>query len=883
MVTELEWRCCPGYMGVDCKEAVAEKPRSIAYPAELPPNDMKPRLDSRPKQKQEDSQDKKIQFLEDELFRLTQTVLELQSAITNVDKNPKVTVQEDASQRVISWLNNLHDHPRLDSTLEEKTRNTYPLNTNDSYKSGTESLTYEEDEIKDGLKAKINRLEQVNGKVNDYEGQLKQLQEAAQGPTITMPNSQLYQEYIDAKFEALRQEMLEGFEKKMADLKNSCEYKLTGIQQYCDDHEANFLGLRESVAEKENNLRKQIQNLQNVIETPLNHSCCSDNIREHTNTLDKKIEKIVEANKILNARIDNEIKHITAPYSEDNFDEKWEEMEARINVTEKNAEEHCFYIEETLRNVIATKVDEVRDLFDKKFQAIESRLGSTILNIANVTSPDDIFTTRGSRLQNNSESENKHIVLEINFMKNKLQHTEEVCQSLSQYLESLQKGIENTNSKYDQLFLKTKENSDILKSFNSSLSEKFNLLKGTQRDIHKLHKDLRIVRFGLNAIDKDVKLLQNGLNSCKEQLLGINSTCGKTQLELLRKTDEIQKMMNNQTIHQNNNCNQSNHLNKKINQLNGKEFFNLTKCKDKIPGISDLEDKVSNVEKTCNKLDSVSSSLQRIKDGLNRHISSLWNCFSQMNITVTSHSKDIFSLKNFTQQFNSQFHKFAIDLQDPKKIQPPICGLLMEAGQAGPPGTLLRSRKGLPKRINGQDGQNNMLISEGYAGAPGYPNPPKPPSPKVGAFTSLVSFSAGLTKKPFPEDVGVIRFNKVLVNDGNYYNPNTGFFTSPYEGRYLITAVLVPERGEYIEAMLSVSNSSVAQLHTAGYQKDLPEYRKPRSGKRICGGTGAFQLVLHLKTGAEVGVVVTGGKLAYSDSDEMYSTFSGVFLYPEIS
>ncbi|XP_026527658.1 EMILIN-2 isoform X1 [Notechis scutatus] len=994
MVTELEWRCCPGYMGVDCKEAVAEKPRSIAYPAELPPNDMKPSLDSRPKQKQEDSQDKKIQFLEDELFRLTQTVLELQSAITNVDKNPKVTVQEDASQRVISWLNNLHDHPGLDSTLEEKTGNTYPLNSNDSYKSGTESLTSEEDEIKDGLKAKIDRLEQLNEKVNDYEGQLKQLQEAAQGPTITMPNSQLYQEYIDAKFEALRQEMLEGFEKKMADLKNSCEYKLTGIQQYCDDHEANFLGLRESVTEKENDLRKQIQNLQNVIETPLNHSWCSDNIREHMNTLDKKIEKIAEANKILNARIDNEIKHITAPYLENNFDEKWEEIEARINVTEKNAEEHCFYIEETLRNVIATKVDEVRNLSDKKFHAIESRLGSTILNIANVTSPGDIFTTRGSRLQNNSESENKHIVLEINLMKNKLQHTEEVCQSLSQYLESLQKGIENTNSKYDQLFLKTKDNSDFLKSFNSSLSEKFNLIKGTQRDIHKLHKDLRIVRFGLNAIDKDVKLLQNGLNSCKEQLLGINSTCGKTQLELLRKTDEIQKMMNNQTIHQNNNCNQSNHLNKKINQLNGEEFFNLTKCKDKIPGISDLEDKVSNVEKTCNKLDSVSSSLQRIKEGLNRHISSLWNCFNQMNITVTSHSKDIFSLKNFTQQFNSQFHKFAIDLQDLKKIQPPLYekssvlltkeqqgqipqphsdptkplhssqpgkfpapsqpripvqsqievhlqpsqpqisvqipelriplqplrpqiiiqpplqgiplqssdsrvpiqpskpgfsplpgsgGLLMEAGQAGPPGTLLRSRKGLPKRINGQDGQNNMLISEGYAGAPGYPNPPKPPSPKVGAFTSLVSFSAGLTKKPFPEDVGVIHFNKVLVNDGNYYNPNTGFFTSPYEGRYLITAVLVPERGEYIEAMLSVSNSSVAQLHTAGYQKDLPEYRRPRSGKRICGGTGAFQLVLHLKTGAEVGVVVTGGKLAYSDSDEMYSTFSGVFLYPEIS
>ncbi|XP_070603690.1 EMILIN-2 isoform X2 [Erythrolamprus reginae] len=981
MVTELEWRCCPGYMGVDCKEAVAEKPRSIAYPVERPPNDMKPSSDARPKQKQENSQDKKIQFLEDELFRLTQTVLELQSTITNVDKNPKVTVQEDASQRVISWLNNLHDHPGLDSTSEEKTENTYPLNTNDSYKSETEILTSEEVELEDGLKAKINRLEQLNGKVNEYEEQLKQLQEAAQGPTITMPNSQLYQEYIDAKFEALRQEMLEGFEKKMADLKNSCEYKLTGIQQYCDDHETNFIGLQESVAEKENDLRNQIQKLQNIIKVPLNHSCCSDDIKEQMNTLDKKIEKIAEANKILNARIDNEIQHISTPHSEDNFNEKWEEIEARINVTEKNAEEHCFYIEETLRNVITTKAAEVRNLFDKKFQAIESRLGSTILDIANVSSPDDIYTTRGSTLQNNSESQNKQIVLEINLMKNKLQHTEDVCQSLSQYLESLQKGIENTNSKYDQLFSKTKDNSDILKSFNSSLSEKFNLIKGTQRDIHKLHRDLRMVRFGLNVIDKDVRLLQNGLNSCKEQLLGINSTCGKRQLELLRKTEAMQKMMNNQTIHQNNCCS---FLNKKINQLNGEELFNLTKCKNKIPGISDLEDKVSNVEKTCNKLDSVSSSLQRIKEGLNKHISQLWTCFGQMNITVTSHSEDIFSLKNLTQQFNTQFHKFAVDLQDPKKIQPYIyekpsvllakeqqgeipqphsdptkplqssqprilvqsqtevrlhpsqpktsvqipelriplqpsrpqiiiqpplqgiplrstdsriltepskpgfsflpgsSGLLVEAGQAGPPGTRLRSRKGLPKRINGQDGQNNMIISEGYAGAPGYPNPPKSPPPQ-GAFTSSISFSAGLTKKPFPDDVGVIHFNKVLVNDGNYYNPNTGLFTPPYEGRYLITAVLVPERGEYIEAVLSVSNSSVAQLHSAGYKKDQPEYRKPRSGKRICGGSGAFQLVLHLKTGAEVGVVVTGGKLAYTDSDEMYSTFSGVFLYPEIS
>lgn len=39
---------------------------------------------------------------------------------------------------------------------------------------------------------------------------------------------------------------------------------------------------------------------------------------------------------------------------------------------------------------------------------------------------------------------------------------------------------------------------------------------------------------------------------------------------------------------------------------------------------------------------------------------------------------------------------------------------------------------------------------------------------------SLVSFSVGLTQKPFPSDGGVVLFNKVLVNDGDVYDPSTG-------------------------------------------------------------------------------------------------------------
>lgn len=44
-----------------------------------------------------------------------------------------------------------------------------------------------------------------------------------------------------------------------------------------------------------------------------------------------------------------------------------------------------------------------------------------------------------------------------------------------------------------------------------------------------------------------------------------------------------------------------------------------------------------------------------------------------------------------------------------------------------------------------------------------------------------VSFSAGLTP-PIQGELGIIRFNKVLVNDGGHYDPNTGRLTHYLKG-----------------------------------------------------------------------------------------------------
>uniref|UniRef100_A0A669PLS3 Elastin microfibril interfacer 2 n=1 Tax=Phasianus colchicus TaxID=9054 RepID=A0A669PLS3_PHACC len=584
-VTELEWRCCPGYKGEDCREGPSEQPRAARRPTTPAKAIVKKGLGN---------------FFFEFWY---------------------LTVQEDASKMLVTWLNNLYDRPEPDSAVSGETDSIHlpGLLSNKDQKDPfldfeVEDLKSELAEVKEALKNRNDKLEELNGKVKGYEGQLKQLQEAAQGPTITMPSDNIYREYIDSKFESLRQELLEGFEKKMADLKNSCEYKLQDIQQQCDDNENNCLGIIDVIKGKENDLKKEINSLRTQI--PSNHSsCCKESERndlgQQIKDLDKKLDRVVEAHRILNVRIDNEISRLSTPDLEDMFGERLEELDARMNITERNAEEHCFYIEETLRNTIAVEADELRD-FDTGFA-------------------------------------NEQFTAEMNLMKNKLLSLERLCgqkcQSVPQSMEDLQKELENCNNNYSHLLMKTENNSALLQFLNSSLNEK---IKGNQRDNQKIQRDLRVLRYSLNVMDKDVKNIQDGLNSCKEQLLGVNSTCRKTQRGVYRKIDQMQKTFANQTIHPSDNC--CSEMRERLEQINDQILNDHSKCKEKAhgmqDGVSDVESRVSRVEKVCGKLDSVSGSLQKIKEGLDKHVSSLWNCIREMNGTISSHSKDISGLKN---------------------------------------------------------------------------------------------------------------------------------------------------------------------------------------------------------------------------------------------
>ncbi|XP_062933172.1 EMILIN-2 [Cynocephalus volans] len=960
-VTQLEWRCCPGFRGGDCQEGPKDAVKTPRPTPARPRNSMKKATDNEPsqvsepkktlsptrvaepsqavdpKQGPQELQEKKIQVLEEKVLRLTRMVLDLQSSVAGVNENLKHAIQDDASKTLASWLSSLHPPAVPDSVIAGDTEVVQLPGMPNTTESGMKDIKSELAEVKDTLKTKSDKLEELDGKVKGYEGRLRQLQEAAQGPTVTMTTNELYQAYVDSKINALREELMEGMDRKLADLKNSCEYKLIGQPQRCDDYGSSYLGVIELIGEKETSLRKEINDLRAHLQNPSAlPKCCdgekSGDFGQQIKTLDQKIERVSEATRMLNGRLDNEFDRLVAPESEVDFDARWNELDARINVTEKNAEEHCFYIEETLRGAISREVNDLKQLLDQKIQALEDRLGY-VLHMANST--DAEFTPPGSALPGVAGSGNEQVMMELNHLKDKVQVVEDIC------LQNFQGEPHRTedalpNGKDHAVG----DSASLLKALNDTMHRRF---QETEYSIQKLQRDFSFLYSQLNRTKNNVTHLQNEVSGCRA---GINAGASG-----FPRTGGQERTVESLPSPQDPMADCCGQLEDRWQRLQSQVLSKLDGCKENTNGVqrevSMVEGRLSLMEKTCSKLDSISGSLQRIKEGLTRHVSSLWNCVRQMNGTLSSHSRDIGGLKNSVQQFYRHVFQISTDLQDLIKFQPstteepstapqlptggkapqapaeaptepppppedtaqrPVLplrppwppedtlpppawpgwpglpflpgstGVIMETGEAGPPGRTGMSGRGLPP---GADG-HTVPSAEGYAGAPGYPKSPPVPSPGV-PVPSLVSFSAGLTQKPFPSDRGVVLFNKVLVNDGDVYNPTTGIFTAPYDGRYLITATLTPERDAYVEAVLSVSNASVAQLHTAGYKREFLEYHRPPGALHTCGGPGAFHLIVHLKAGDGVNIVVTGGRLAHTDFDEMYSTFSGVFLYPFLS
>ncbi|RMB94058.1 hypothetical protein DUI87_29511 [Hirundo rustica rustica] len=273
-----------------------------------------------------------------------------------------------------------------------------------------------------------------------------------------------------------------------------------------------------------------------------------------------------------------------------------------------------------------------------------------------------------------------------------------------------------------------------------------------------------------------------------------------------------------------------------------------------------LEPRVAKLEGVCEQLEAVAGGLRGVREGLGRHVAGLWGAVRDLNATARAQAALLdkaLELPPRLGALNASLGHLRGELQRLARLErhgpPGPPGPAGPVGETGPPG---------PTGPPGKDGEQGPMGPPGEVGEPG--------------SVPRVAFSAALsTQRTEP---GTVAFDQVLLNDGGAYDPETGTFTAPVPGRYLVSAVLTGHRGEGLEAVLSRSGHGIARLDSAGFQPEGLEKGPVAAQAPSPGALGVFSLLLPLAAGETLCVDLVSGRLAHAP-DEPLTVFSAALLY----
>ncbi|XP_042201793.1 EMILIN-1 [Callorhinchus milii] len=421
------------------------------------------------------------------------------------------------------------------------------------------------------------------------------------------------------------------------------------------------------------------------------------------------------------------------------------------------------------------------------------------------------------------------------------------CSEIQLELDRLKEDVRKCEEQHRDVLQKSQ-------SFNNTL-KRLGMFGGTlPMDLGSMQGELKDVQLTFNSFESTLKVFQDSVDRHNHNVDLLNATFSETTGNISAKLNSIQSIV---VAHLGQSEERMTGLQNEIDQLSHHQVQGAG-CQ---ASTNRLQERLTKLEKVCDKLDSVSQNVERIRAGLNNHISSLWSCHQELNKTLLVHSMVIESversgldsmnhrishLNSSVAQLNMEVYNFT---RQPFLGNEGPPGLPGPQGPAGPPG--LPGAKGLP----GKHGET------GPAGA--------------AAEVQRLSFSAALTVSQV--EPGTVLFNNVLVNDGEHYDATTGIFTVPVDGRYFLSAVLTGHRTQKIEAVLSKSNVGVARVDSGGYQPEGLENKPVVETQPVTGSLAVFNIILSLRQGETVCIDLVTGQLAHSE--EPLTVFNGVLLY----
>ena len=498
-------------------------------------------------------------------------VLDMQARMTDMSSNLRLEFQEDASKMLVTLLNN------VGQPVSARGAETETVQVQD-FSFELPAMPIDEvmnkiSQVSDDLESKGNTLNDLLGRVERHDGQINLLMEATQNhlstpppPPPPPPPANDLRGYLDEKISALREELMEGMDIKLADLKNSCDYKIMSVQENCEGQEANYLSLAELMDSKETDLRNEIQDLKNKLVDPGKEEVCDSVL----------------------ACVEN--------------------LEIHWNSSEKTS------VVEQLKMEQAEAIKDLRETLEDKLASMEDRLNTQFV---------DTSTNSPSGGKPDTQRDFNSLKDSVRALEDRFDVLDQLCSKANvTVVENLQRDFRSCRTAIDAMETHLDTQGQF---FNDSTS------------IENVHSELS------NLKDR-VDLLSDIVH---QQSKSSNATSGQVKAAAEQEAKDLLQL--HRTQHQ--------ELRNQLEELRREVKAEADHCREQTEDvgkeITNIDSRIVSMESLCSKLDPVASSLQRIKEGLNKHVTALWTCVNQLNGTVGAHARNIGELRGTCQNLQN--------------------------------------------------------------------------------------------------------------------------------------------------------------------------------------------------------------------------------------
>uniref|UniRef100_A0A668U9T6 EMI domain-containing protein n=1 Tax=Oreochromis aureus TaxID=47969 RepID=A0A668U9T6_OREAU len=615
-VTELEWKCCPGYSGENCYDGPTSQP-DIAMPpfkgAAIPHRPSVKGFPHGNKYGISGVTGERLDRIEEDLRRLTQGLDTLNGVVTGLEDRLRTSLREDTNKILVSLLPNkprVPDSPVGFGLIPDGTHD--GLDGAGSF-TGFGDLAGRVTEVRDELRAKTHILEEIQGMVLGHDGQLKKLLEGAIGRPIPGPDtSSLLDELLDIKLAGIRAEILDGFERRLTNLEKHCDQKIGEVQRECHrEHMDGQQQMQQSLDGRETGLREELGSLQAQIQgLTLTESCCGqvNSLSHRVSLLEESVKGLTESQRQLQTAFNDQTIHIDTL-----IETRLVDIEGRINATSGSFDGVEGF---------PGGLDGFKTLFEDKLKTLEEKVAVAVEELSNATAP---------------------ALLEGQVL---------LCTTSCPPSTPPAGGISGTQVEDEckemekKMTVRLDSHSNQLDRLNNTLQNL--LFRIAQEETEgSIQGEITLLKVNINSVNRTLKGLKDSLSFIASEVGHANSTWEQREHQLVNQVQGITKLMGHQASLLGAGERRLVQLKGELMSLKRQLAGELRGCRSTTievqKEVKDVDSRVTQVEGQCSNLSELADHLERIRAELERHSDSY---LSQVNGTLAIHAEQLAELKD---------------------------------------------------------------------------------------------------------------------------------------------------------------------------------------------------------------------------------------------